>query len=164
LYDANKAYGGSVNEAVNLWKPEYRLDIDTIDEQHKGLFDICLKCATLCEASRTKPIQPQDIIIVTYNMRGYAFRHFQTEELLLLKYRYPKIYEHVCLHDEFLLSLQEFTAELHGLAGAESADQQTFLACANRINDYLANWWGEHILNVDQDYARFIHERKGQTP
>lgn len=151
-----------MSEPVNLWKPEYILDIDVIDEQHKGFFDICLKSAMLCESARAKPIQLHDVIHVIFSMRAYAFKHFHTEETLLLKYGYPRIYGHVCQHDIFLRSLQEFTAELHEhQAKAPSAGQEAFLACANHINEYLTNWWGEHILNVDLDYARFIRERKG---
>jgi hemerythrin len=151
-----------MNESVNLWKPEFLLDINVIDEQHKGLFDICLKCALLCEEAKTRAIQLHEVIHVIFSMRTYAFKHFQTEETLLLKYRYPKIYGHVCLHDAFLRSLQAFTAELYGLAKAEHMTQETFLPCANQISDYLTNWWGEHILNADQDYASFIREHKGQ--
>ncbi len=148
---------------VNLWKPEYLLDIDIIDEQHKSFFDLCLNSAMLCEAARTKPIQLHDLIHVIFNMRAYAFKHFYTEETLLLKYGYPRIYGHASLHDIFLRTLQEFTAELHEhLAKAQTAGPEAFLANATRVNDDLTNWWGEHILTADQDYARHIRERKGQ--
>lgn len=151
-----------MNEPVNLWKPEYMLDIDVIDEQHKGFFDICLKSAMLCESARNRPIQLHDVIHLIYDMRAYAFRHFHTEESLLLKYGYPRIYGHISQHDIFLRSLQEFTAGLHEeLAKAKSAGPEGFLACARHINDYLANWWGDHILNTDQDYASFLREHKG---
>jgi len=147
---------------VNLWKPEYMLDIDVIDEQHKGFFDLCLKAAMLCESARKKPIELHNVIHLIYGMRAYAFKHFHTEETLLLKYGYPKIYGHMSLHDIFLRTLQEFTAELHvELAKTEKAGQDGFLACASHINDYLTNWWGEHILNTDQDYARFLREQRG---
>ncbi len=147
----------------NLWKPEYMLDIDDIDEQHQGFFDICMRSAMLIEAARTKPVQLHDVIHLIYSMRAYAFRHFFTEETLLLKYGYPKIYGHMSLHDIFLRTLQEFTVELHAqLDKVQSAGPEAFLASATRINDYLTNWWGEHILNVDQEYARFIHAHKGR--
>ncbi|MDP3525175.1 MAG: hypothetical protein Q8S27_11390, partial [Hoeflea sp.] len=75
-----------MDASSNLWKPEYLLAIDVIDEQHKGFFEICMRSAMLCEAARTRPIQLEDIIQLIYNMRAYAFRHFFTEETLLLKY------------------------------------------------------------------------------
>lgn len=151
-----------MNQPVNLWKPEYMLDIDVIDEQHKGFFELCLKSAMLCESARKTPIELHDVIHLIYAMRAYAFKHFHTEESMLLKYRYPKIYVHISQHDLFLHSLQEFTAELHAeLAKAERTGPEGFLASVNRINTYLTNWWGAHILNVDQDYARFMREHKG---
>ncbi len=154
-----------MNETVNLWKPEYLLDIDSIDEQHKGFFDICLKSAMLCESARNKPIKLSDVIHLIYDMRAYAFKHFHTEETLLLKYAYPRIYGHISQHDIFLRSLQEFTAALQAeLVKAEKAGPEGFLACAKHINDYLTNWWGEHILTADQDYAQFLREQKGHKP
>jgi len=149
---------------VNLWKPEYLLDVDVIDEQHKGFFNLCLNSATLCESARNKPIKLADVIHLIYDMRAYAFKHFHTEETLLLKYGYPRIYGHMSQHDLFLRSLQQFTAELHvELAKADKAGQEGFLACATHINEYLATWWGEHILTADQDYAQFLRERKGKS-
>lgn len=146
----------------NLWKPEYMLDIDVIDEQHKGFFEICLKSSMLCEMARTRPVQLENIMKLIYDMRAYAFRHFFTEESLLLKYAYPKFYGHICLHDIYLRKMQQFIAELHEhLAAAQSVGQDGFLDYAKSINEYLANWWGEHILNADQDYAQYIREHKG---
>lgn len=149
---------------INLWKPEYKLDIDVIDEQHKGFFDLCLNSAMLCEAARKRPIQLSDVIHLIYNMRTYAFKHFHTEETLLLKYGYPKIYGHISQHDIFLRSLQEFTAELHvELNQSDKTGPGGFLVSAKRINDYLTNWWAEHILTADQEYAQFMREHKGRS-
>jgi len=154
--------GGNVGESQNLWKPEYMFDIDVIDEQHKGFSEICLKSSMLCEMARTKPIQLPDVIHLIYGMRAYAFKHFHTEETLLLKYGYPKFYDHIRQHDIFLSTMQKFIAELHEhLAKTQSAGQEVFLAYAKHINDYLANWWAEHILNVDQEYMQYIREHKG---
>lgn len=145
--------------ATNLWKPDYMLDIEVIDGQHKEFFQICLKATMLCEAGRKKPIQLSDIIHVLYSMRSYAFKHFHTEETLLLKYKYPNIYEHIALHDQFLASFQTFTADLHGRL-SDSQGQEAVLACAEHINTYVVGWWGEHILNADQDYATYMRSRK----
>lgn len=154
-----------MDATVNLWKPEYRLDIDVIDEQHQGFFDLCLKSAMLCEAARTRPVQLQDIVLLIFGLRTYAFKHFHTEETLLIKYGYPKLYGHISQHDIFLHELQGFTAELHEhLTKATSAGQEDFLACASHINTYLADWWGGHILSADQAYALFIREHKGRRP
>jgi len=152
-----------VDGPVNLWKPEFMLDIGVIDDQHKGFFDICQNSSMLCEAARSKPVQLPDVIHLIYGMRTYAFLHFHTEENLLLKYGYPKIYGHICQHDIYLRALQEFVAELHTLlAKVDSTGQEAFLACANRINEYLVNWWSKHIMSEDQEYAAFIRERKGR--
>ncbi|MBU1228637.1 MAG: hemerythrin domain-containing protein [Proteobacteria bacterium] len=147
---------------VNLWKPEYQLDIEVIDDQHRGFFDLCMKSDMLCEAAQTRPVQLQDLVHLIYAMRAYAFKHFHAEETLLLKYGYPRIYPHIRQHDVFLGKLQEFTAKLNDLlAASPSTGQEAFLDSAKGINDYLADWWGRHILSMDLDYASFIREHKG---
>ena len=144
----------------NLWKPEYLLDIEAIDEQHKGFFDICIKAAQLCEEAANKPLNPADVIRVLYSLRCYAFKHFHTEETLLLKHNYPRIFEHLSLHDDFLHALKTFTAEMQGCLSRKDKSDAELLACTVHLNDYVAKWWGAHILNQDSLYVEFVRDRR----
>jgi hypothetical protein len=47
--------------------------------------------------------------------------------------------------------------------GQAPAGPESFLACARHINSDLTNWRGEHTLNTDQEYARYIREQKGKA-
>jgi len=101
-----------LTERFNLWKPEYSLDIDIIDTQHKGFFDICSESIYLHERAKMDDMQPSDIIMILYKFRCYAFQHFFTEESLMIKYHYPSIFAHSSVHDIFLEKLRGFTQEL----------------------------------------------------
>jgi len=145
----------------NLWKPDYLLNIELIDTQHRGFFDICLTANMLCETGRRSKIQLQELIHILYRMRGYAFKHFHTEEALLLDYNYPKLYTHLRLHDQFLASFQVFTEEIHGhFSENKTPDPAAVLTCAEHINEYVVNWWGDHILTADKEFSEFILAQK----
>lgn len=148
-----------------LWKQEYLLDIDLIDEQHRTFFDICARIAQLCDATRPDAVRIRDVIHAIYDLRCYAFKHFHTEETLLAKHAYPGLFKHFLAHDAYLDSIRVFTADLEEFAskGEESAGGD-FLALAQRINDYALDWWEKHIMQVDQQYAAFIRKQKGKAP
>lgn len=150
-----------MSSCQNLWKPEYLLEIDVIDEQHKGFLEICVEAAHLCERAHKTPLKATGIIRTLYRMRCYAFKHFHTEESLLLKHNYPKLFEHFSYHDEFLRALQGYTSEIHDFLSKGDKGEEGLLTVANRINDYVGNWWGEHILNHDKQYVEFIKDRRG---
>lgn len=153
-----------MDSSRNLWKPEYVLNIEIIDEQHKGFFEICAKAAQLCEAAKVKPVKISEIIHILYKLRCYAFMHFHTEETLFLKYNHPRIFDHFVVHDTYLQSLQGFTAELQKfVAQGDKAASEEFLAYVEQISDYVVDWWREHILGVDREYIQYVRERRGRT-
>lgn len=155
-----------MNTPVNLWKPDYLLDIEHIDAQHKVFFDICLNITQASEARGSKTVRMHDVIQMIYTLRSYAFHHFHAEETLLLKHRYPQLYPHMNLHDIFLQKLQSFTKQLHALMGNSDSEDasKAFLELAVNISEFTANWWGEHILTPDKAYAAHILALKGQSP
>lgn len=153
-----------MDKPVNLWKPEYLLDIEGIDAQHKVFFDICLDISQGIEADKAQAAKMHDIIKMLYTLRAYAFQHFHTEEQLLLKHHYPQIYAHLNLHDNYLRALQGFTKELHTHMSSASEDAaKPFFELALAISAFSADWWGEHILTADTAYAQHIRSRKGKA-
>ncbi|BBD07406.1 bacteriohemerythrin [Desulfovibrio ferrophilus] len=147
-----------------LWKQKYLLEIDEIDEQHKGFFDLCMKQALLCDRARKgEAISVRNIIKAIFALRNYAFYHFHTEEGLIVKYRYPGVYGHLRKHDLFLQKLMEFSEELEGyIAHQDTEASESFLDLADRISAYATTWWGEHIVEVDKQYAQHIRSCKGR--
>ncbi|WP_291329823.1 hemerythrin domain-containing protein [Desulfovibrio sp. UCD-KL4C] len=63
----------------NLWKQDYLLDIDTIDEQHKHFFEMTAQIIRLAEKLRDDN-SVEKIIQAVGALRTYAFLHFKTEE------------------------------------------------------------------------------------
>jgi len=150
-----------MQSGTSLWKAEYLLDIDLIDEQHKKFFDICSRVAQLCDTAHRGQVSMGDIIRAIYELRGYAFKHFHSEESLLVKYRYPDMVRHFGEHDQYLDGLRGLTTKLEGFAAQSGKAASTdFLALAGQINGYALNWWEKHIMQSDQRYAAFIRQKK----
>lgn len=145
----------------NLWKPDYVLDIATIDEQHKHFFELCAKLTYVSETCKEKCIEKAALIRSIYDLRLYAFYHFNTEETLMVKYGYQNCLHHFREHDNYLGQIRAFVDELARLSKSSSQAENTKLGeLASRLSDWASVWWAEHILEHDQLYARFIKSKK----
>ena len=145
-----------------LWKAEYLVAIDVIDEQHKTFFDLCLEIANICDPDGCKDVSAGQVIRAIVGMRSYAFKHFYTEETLMAKYHFPGLYKHTRCHDEFLRDLMNFSSELEAFVKEpDKAPEEAFIDLAQRISEYAADWWAKHILEVDTIYAGYVLESKG---
>ncbi|WP_461209997.1 bacteriohemerythrin [Desulfocurvus sp. DL9XJH121] len=145
--------------AGSLWKSKFSLDIDVVDEQHKRFFALCNDIREMSRGVRGG-VRGADLVRAVVAMRGYAFKHFHTEERLLAKHGFPGLYAHSRLHDAYLRDLLTFGAELAALAGElDAGSHEEFLDLARRISDYTVAWWSEHIMTKDTAYARFLRDR-----
>jgi len=166
---------GSDRMNANLWKPEYLLDLDTIDSQHKRFFELCLNLAHLCEPDQGQVVGRKEVIRAIFELRQYAFLHFGTEETLMVKHGYGECLAHFREHDGYLERLRGFVEDVAKLSGsasgiaAKGADAEQgagadkgLLDLARRLADWAAGWWGGHILEHDKQYARVIKEKKGR--
>lgn len=97
------------------------------------------------------------VIKAIVDLRTYAFLHFYTEEVLMAQHGYPDIMSHLTQHDEYLFTIKAFRQDLGACSGKDSEE---FAVLAKKIAEYAADWWGQHILNVDARYATFIKEQK----
>jgi len=153
-----------MTEKHNLWKPEYALNIDLIDEQHQVFFQICSDLALACEQARDKPVTVRTIIKIMFRLRQYAFKHFYTEEEILARSGYPGIFTQIREHDNFLASVQGLSSSLEAFGGHfEKAAQEDFLTIADEVLDHSVIWWEKHIMEVDAHYAQWARKHKAKT-
>ncbi len=144
-----------------LWKPSYLLDIESIDAQHKHFFELCAKLTYVSESCKEKCIERTVLIRAIYDLRLYAFYHFNTEETLMVKYGYNHCLHHFKEHDNYLGQIRSFVDELAGGSkGSSAKDNAELSELASRLSDWASVWWAEHILEHDQRYAKFIKKKK----
>ncbi|WP_031479466.1 bacteriohemerythrin [Maridesulfovibrio frigidus] len=135
----------------NLWKQEYLLDLDSIDEQHKKFFEMTAGIVQLAERIENAHAIEQ-IIKAIGGLRTYAFLHFKTEEELLLKYAFPGYLHHTTFHNMYLENMIKFEKEFKVLLKKKHDGEDVNVAMVEYLThmaDYVAGWWAEHIVKQD---------------
>jgi hemerythrin-like metal-binding protein len=120
------------------WTNEYSVNIQQIDNQHKGLFEIINK---LYNAFSQKKANEQLNGIID-ELIQYAVNHFATEEKYFKEFGYENTADHMQKHKEFFEKMKEFQA---------NKDKKQLLV-TYQLMSFLRNWLIDHILHEDVDY------------
>ncbi len=130
-----------------IWSKNLELNIEIIDEQHKGIFEEINKLI--------KSFEKHSEIDQTYEVlefvEKYVKKHFQTEEFYLEKYKYHDLAEHKKMHEAFSEKLAEYKDSFKRSGITRIAALQMF--------DFLIKWWNNHILKVDTKYVDWLKDR-----
>lgn len=128
------------------WDCSLNIGIDSIDNQHKELFNYLDQLLTSIEEGKSN-----DEVIKTLNfLEEYVVKHFNEEEEIQNKTNYPLLDIQRIQHEDFKRDLKEFRRvfEIHG--------PSTVLAL--NIQKNLVNWLTNHIMNLDKDLGDFLIE------
>ena len=128
------------------WDCSLNIGIDSIDNQHKELFNYLDQLLTSIEEGKSN-----DEVIKTLNfLEEYVVKHFNEEEEIQNKTNYPLLDIQRIQHEDFKRDLKEFRRvfETHG--------PSTVLAL--NIQKNLVNWLTNHIMNLDKDLGDFLIE------
>jgi hemerythrin len=132
-----------------LWHEKYCIGIDEIDKQHKTFLDMLNKTYDIYSSSATSVIDEKDKLKVytdILKLREYAFNHFFTEEKYMIKYRYPKFFDHKREHDNFIKSVFELEEKLF------DAKDMT----PSELIDFVINWYKNHVTRVDREFGEHL--------
>lgn len=114
-----------------------------IDFQHRHLIDIFNKVETEIDNSN------DSIRYILNELLDYACYHFDTEEELFEKYKYPYADEHIIEHKEYINKVNEFIKNYTQKNNIEKQD----------IANFLIEWIIVHIKDSDQKYAKYFREK-----
>lgn len=128
---------------LSEWKPEYSVGNRTLDSQHKKLLELCKRVSSY-ECDRSKASIDAFHAILN-DLAFYARKHFETEEQVLRQIGFPKLSEQKEQHDGYSEILVEFLLAAIGGTIDKSA-----------LQNYLENWWINHILVSDMEYSDFL--------
>ena len=132
--------------ALISWKDSYNLEIQEIDNQHRGLVELINK---LHEAMKEKKTQKALGSIID-EMVSYTKTHFKTEEDYFKKFGYKETAAHKEEHRDFVAKVLEFSKDFENGKVMLSID----------IINFLRNWLIDHILGSDTKYIS-LFKRKG---
>lgn len=139
------------------WDNFYSIGIHEIDGQHKAFINMLneVNGNYLNSKQDLKSNEAQmKIYSSILNLRKYALDHFSDEEKFMIKYRYPKFFDHKKNHDAFIKKIFELEEELFS-----SGD----LSPVNLI-EFMSSWLDGHIRRMDKDFGNYLRLIVGKTP
>lgn len=122
-----------------MMKDEYKIGVETIDQQHAKLFEIAESAYQALTNSFTA--DKYDIIVnILKELIEYAEVHFSAEEAYMESIGYKKLFTQKIEHAQFI-------EKLSGINLEDIDEQQD--AYLMELLDYLNNWLTTHILEKD---------------
>lgn len=123
------------------WHSDYKLYEDSIDEEHKILFDIALKALDYHNTDINTHIK-----ITIKELYEYMKTHFTHEEEFMESIAYPELNEHKELHQGIIKGLHQFLKELPNLEIVEFE---------RKLIEYIDIWLIGHILYEDRKIINY---------
>jgi hemerythrin-like metal-binding protein len=134
-----------MNSDMFEWKPEYSVKIDSIDAQHKILFGLASELRNAMAKGQGKAALES----ILDRLVAYTVAHFANEEVLMAKYKYPRLAEHKVEHEALTKKVKQLREELKTGQSVLTVD----------VMQFLQNWLSKHIQHSDMRYAEFINAR-----
>ncbi len=121
------------------WKKSYNTGIDSIDLQHKKLFDILKQALVLINENSSRVVKDYEYLTILEKLAAYSEYHFKHEEKLMKETKFSGFDAHREIHQEFKEQLLLFSEGRHDPV---------------RIAVYLQEWLIKHISGVDREYVQ----------
>ncbi len=101
------------------WRKEMAIGREEIDDDHKTLINIINSVETaLKEGKRGK-----DLMGYIQELKKYTDEHFEREENILKKIKYPSCHQQEKKHEDLIIQLNDITSDLLGLRGERAQDK-----------------------------------------
>ncbi|TDJ82039.1 bacteriohemerythrin [Campylobacter volucris] len=127
------------------WSNEYSVDNETIDKQHKNLFEIAQKAYFMVD----RHVSISDIKLVLIELFEYIKIHFKYEEEYMEAIGYPDLTQHKKIHKEITSSLIDLVKNI-----------KTINDLKEKLNIIIEKWLVEHILTEDMKYHRYEEQNR----
>ncbi len=129
-----------------LWKDEYKIGVDKIDEQHRQLFD---KIENLLEIAKNgdRESNRRECLKVIDFLIYYTGSHFDTEENFQRERRYVSYAQHVKIHENFKNTVSAYRELLNVDFSARTL--KSFIGT-------LITWLVNHVCVCDRKIAKNI--------
>ena len=132
---------------MNLnWDNTLATGIDSIDNQHKELFNRINKLFLSIKEGEAK----DDMMKTLDFLEEYVLKHFTEEEMIQKKNNYPKYNMQHEQHEGFKNQLKKLRENF------ESKGTSSLLVL--NVQREMSNWWTKHIITLDKDLGKFLLE------
>lgn len=126
-----------------VWKDEYSVGVEMIDEQHKVFVGIMNELYTAILEKKEKRVLDD----VFKQLVAYTQFHFQTEERYFDEFNYEGSAEHKAAHQKLREQIAELETRKDGIM------ENPF-----ELMDFLEDWLVDHIMGMDKKYGPCFKE------
>jgi hemerythrin len=127
------------------WKPEYSVQISSIDGQHQNLFRVAEELYVAMSAGKGKAALAR----ILDRLVQYTAVHFAHEERLMRLHDYPQLAAHRAEHEALTRQVLAFQADFQ--AGRAAMTVQ--------VLQFVRGWLQKHIAGSDQKYAPYLRAK-----
>lgn len=122
------------------FKEIYKTGIDSIDAEHRRLFEIAEEAYQL-QQNEFIPDKYDNLVSILEELRDYTKTHFAHEEAYMKEIGYKGMFIQKVQHDAFIQKLEDMDL---------SAIDENSDAAISDILKFLTDWLVDHILHVDK--------------
>ncbi len=126
------------------WTPEISVGDEKIDGQHQRLLGQVNTLLSYIVSEKNDAI----VIDAVSFLDKYISEHLAYEEQYMTEHKYPDIENHIKYHKDFIEHYKTFKERLNAGVSRENL--------ALEIEQYIGNWWLDHIGKEDRKYAEFV--------
>lgn len=128
------------------WNDNFSVGVNTIDQQHSGLFAVVNELHTAMMKGQTKTV----IGALLDKLVKYTREHFAHEERMMEAAKYPGLAAHKAHHAELTKQVGDFMARYKRGDGTLNIELLRF----------LSDWLTKHIQKEDKEYSPWL-QRSG---
>ena len=125
-----------------VWKDQFSVNNSELDRQHQNFFKLLNQIAEHIGRVDSLDCLGESV----ESLYDYASRHFAEEEDYLAFVGYPNLAQQRKQHAFFKTQIAQFGKNLQS---SSAGDLDNLLA-------FMRDWFLQHILEADQEYARFV--------
>ncbi len=128
-----------------VWRDEYSVGIDSLDNDHKKLLTLINHLQTAVHYQTGEEFEHEALD----EMVAYTKYHFEREEKMLQEAGYADLEAHKESHRQMIAKVEGFVQE-YDKRGHEVLDDAAL---------YLKNWLINHINSTDQEYSSLLKQK-----
>jgi len=131
-----------------VWDDQFSVGLETVDEQHKGLFSLTNDLYDTCQ--KEGGVTTEHFKSVLQKAVSYVAMHFSTEEKIMQKTNDPNYDAHQKEHDIFVKKVMKEAANLDQGGNGEP---EIFM-------NFLRDWISKHVTGTDIKIGQHIASQK----
>lgn len=121
------------------WSEEYKIGVESIDEQHKQLFEIANRIYDLLK-NKLITDKYDNILEIIDELRNYTSYHFEAEEIYMQTIKYKRFLSQKIAHNDFLEKIANID-----IKKIDNGQNEYLIG----ILDFVCDWLAHHIIEED---------------